>query len=292
MVNAVFAPNASSINNACFGLNNLGNVVGVVTDATGTFGFMARGKQAAASKVFERKFVPPGANSSYARAINSGGDVIGTHVDGARRRGFVAFSPNYKEIPFDYPGAAGTVGAGINDKRGVVGSYVDANGSTHGYTGWLGDTGELLGPLPFDIPYSTGSTRLDGISSDGTVVGSYLDGTRLGDARLGEPVRDLPRRHAFISSSNLFDLERQWRLSNRWPLNPADSGAVDAALIGLLVNDLLSRRRKSDVHSPLTGPVLDVISRELQRASGEPASGLSSVVRRQLRKCVVHSLTP
>ena len=54
VVDAVFAPNAGSINNACFGLNNLRQVVGVVTDAEGTCGFMAKGKQAAANKVFAK----------------------------------------------------------------------------------------------------------------------------------------------------------------------------------------------------------------------------------------------
>ena len=208
LATAVFAPNASMINNACFGVNNRGRVVGVVTDANGMFGFIARGRQGSTGKGFDRKFAPPGWTRSNARAINSFGDVIGTYVQGGKRHGFVALSPALTETPFDYPGAVETIGAGINDKRGVVGSYVDATGGTHGYTGWIDDIGILHAATQFDIPYAI-ETRLDGIAADGTVIGSYVDGTRLGDARLDEPVNPLPRRYAFISSSNLLDLARR-----------------------------------------------------------------------------------
>lgn len=98
----------------------------------GPFSFMGQGSGFTV-------FNPAGPGTSSAAAVNAGGEVVGTYIDGKGiRHGYIR-NPDHSLVIFDEPNAAqmplhGTIPTDINAGGEVVGFYLDAAGTTHAFS--------------------------------------------------------------------------------------------------------------------------------------------------------------
>src|SRR5512144_524620 len=75
--------------------------------------------------------VYPGANVTYANAINDAGDIVGQYMDSANlAHGFLLSGGKFTAI--DFPGARQTWALGINS-RGDISGYYGLDGVQHGF---------------------------------------------------------------------------------------------------------------------------------------------------------------
>lgn len=72
---------------------------------------------------------PPGGGSTYARAINAAGQVVGLYSDGTGAHGFLYSGGTYTTL--DAPGSVFTDALAINAAGQVVGNYYEAG--FHGF---------------------------------------------------------------------------------------------------------------------------------------------------------------
>ena len=111
----------------------------------------------------------PGAVGTFARAINSSGDIVGMYLDSAfNERGFLLHAGAFTLL--DFPGAERTEANGINSNGDVVGSYLPAGGND--FHGFLFRNGTFTS---IDVPGSS-FTFANGINDQGDIVGNYSGG--------------------------------------------------------------------------------------------------------------------
>jgi probable HAF family extracellular repeat protein len=123
----------------------------------------------------------PGATATYARGINTAGQVVGQFSDPAGgAHGFLADGATV--TPFDVPGSVATWAFGINDHGQIVGAYQDATGG-HGFV--LTDRSFTTIDVPGGI-----DTSVTGINNAGHLVGTH----QFGDGRV----------HGFLFADNQF----------------------------------------------------------------------------------------
>jgi len=265
----VAAPADNTIDNAVFGINDTGQIVGVYRDRkTGDrVGYVALASQSGvasdlklALKTFEfevnKKVVP-----TIARGVNDSGDVVGTYFDPiGGRRGWVSLHPwtDMKSVEVPVSTATETVLAGINDSKAVAGSYV-AGGQTHAFTGWLDSDGALYGFSSFDVPLAVW-TVLNGIDNAGTVAGAFENDT---SATTGVP--GSRRRYGFTASTMLdpLEIEIPRRLPN-WLFSPHDVQRLQEAATLQLADNLLSQLAHPLIREQLTKADLQPTLRTLQ----------------------------
>lgn len=106
-------------------INNLGQIAGYYTDASGTHGFLESGSTFVAIDA-------PGAKGTEVLGLNDVGQLVGTYTDAAgHNHGFVEEGGRFS--PIDVTGATDTFAFGINNAGEVVG-YSTGSGGTHGFT--------------------------------------------------------------------------------------------------------------------------------------------------------------
>ena len=157
-------PDTTGIN--ILGINNLGQMVGLITTLTGTSGF-----------VYDRgTFSPPlnypgSANLTVANAINDRGEIVGIFQSAVPgEHSFLLKAGVFQQLT--YPNSKETAAQGINENGQVVGNFPDANG-THGFV-YLENVGVFTPPL--DCPGASG-TVLRGINNEGQIVGGCIGKT-------------------------------------------------------------------------------------------------------------------
>jgi probable HAF family extracellular repeat protein len=151
-------PNATGTN--IIGINNLGQMVGMINLPTGTFGFLYdRG-------AFSPPMQYPGSTTTVFNAINDRGEIVGVFQHG----GLLYKAQRFGALT--YPGALETTAEDMNENGQIVGNFVDAKG-THGFV-YLENAGIFTRPL--DYPRAA-ATVLRGINNEGQIVGGYLDAT-------------------------------------------------------------------------------------------------------------------
>jgi uncharacterized membrane protein len=116
----------------------------------------------------------PGASFTSASGSNSGGQVVGYHLDGRKQfHGFIREGRRFRRI--DFPGAKGTFPAAVDDRGRVVGSYTDERGTPavrsaeHGFL--LDKRGRFR---RIDVP-GANETRPEAINNRGEIAGAYVD---------------------------------------------------------------------------------------------------------------------
>jgi probable HAF family extracellular repeat protein len=112
-----------STGTTAWGINNLGDVVGVYSlpDKT-NHGFLWSG-----GKLSSIDF--PGASGTDTWGINDHGDIVGDYTINGVTRSFVLTHGRF--VPVDVPGATLTAMAGINNSGGLVGIYTLPDSSSH-----------------------------------------------------------------------------------------------------------------------------------------------------------------
>ncbi len=108
-------------------INDLGDIAGFYTNATGTFGFLDDGGSFTSVGV-------PGATATQFFGLNDHGVAVGDYVSGSGVMHGLAFNSFFDVFTaIDAPGGIGTATLnGINDKGAVVGFYVDSGDNTNG----------------------------------------------------------------------------------------------------------------------------------------------------------------
>lgn len=154
-------PNGS--NNAAWGINSRGDVVGSYTDAFAGHGFLLSQGQ-------YTNIDAPNAISTLAVGINSRGNVVGIYADASFvSHGFLLSGGQYTTIDPPSAGFPGAVATGINASGSIVGSYIDTNGVNHGF---LFSGGQYT---TLDDPDGVYGTITNGINAAGQIVGFYFD---------------------------------------------------------------------------------------------------------------------
>jgi hypothetical protein len=109
----------------------------------------------------------PGADQTYASAINKARDVVGTYIVGSSTHGYLRDAQgNFATI--DFPGAYATYANGTSDAGIISGSFQDSSLVYHGfiYT--------FLDFIQVDVPGAS-RTVVNQINKHGNFVGSYDD---------------------------------------------------------------------------------------------------------------------
>jgi uncharacterized membrane protein len=97
------------------GINNLDQVCGYYSDNEGvSHGFLKKGSTITSIDV-------PGADDTFATAINDLGDIAGNYAVGAVSYGFIMRDGSF--VTVDFPGATSTQIYGMNDRGQIVGWY-------------------------------------------------------------------------------------------------------------------------------------------------------------------------
>jgi uncharacterized membrane protein len=118
--------------------------------------------------VFEVLTIPGEVNGAQATSINHNGQVTGFFVDANMvNHGFLLYQGTFTQL--DYPNAIFTQALGVNNLGRLVGAYQDASGNMHGFIYDIkGATFQSI-----DNPAGIGSTVVNGINDDGTLVGFF-----------------------------------------------------------------------------------------------------------------------
>jgi uncharacterized membrane protein len=146
------------------GINNLGQVVGMFTTPTGTFGlFYDRG-------TFSPPLSYPGAgNLTIANGLNDRGEIVGVFQDATPgEHSFLYKAGRFQAV--GYPGAKETGASDINNSGQIVGDFPDPKG-THGFV-FLENPG-IFGPA-VDYPRAT-VVALRAINNGGVIAGGFMD---------------------------------------------------------------------------------------------------------------------
>ena len=145
-----------------FGLNDLGDIIGVFYDLSGSYGYKL-------DSVGNLTIIDvPGASATHPRDINNSGTVVGFFESPTGVHGFLRDTGGNYTI-LDPPGATwggftGTFATGINDAGQIVGNFQDING-VHGF---LRDAAGNY--ITLDVP-GENVTGASGINNRGEIVG-------------------------------------------------------------------------------------------------------------------------
>ena len=158
-------------------INNLGQVVGVFTDATShAHGFLGAGDQLT---TIDDPNAAPGQPpfGTSTNGLNDSGQIVGDYGDASGTfHGFLLQGDQFTTL--DDPNAgtgllSGTIADEINNPGQVVGVFVDPSGQNHGFLLQGGQYSTIDDPSA-----ATGSelgTLTAGINNNGQIVGQYLD---------------------------------------------------------------------------------------------------------------------
>jgi probable HAF family extracellular repeat protein len=205
----VVYPGSSS--QGAFGVNDLGQIVGVYTTTSAYYGYeYSKGKFTTISVPFSGAVVTeafdinnsgdivgpfeyssgvwqgfllsggvytslayPGSTYTIAEALNNNGDIVGYYDDSSgNEHGFLLSGGTYSS--FDFPGATATYASGINDSGDVVGGYCTTSECVTDYDGQQGYV--LSGGVftTINVPAAAATAPID-INNNGVIVGSYSD---------------------------------------------------------------------------------------------------------------------
>ena len=169
------APGASGILTSASGNNDSGQIVGSFGNPM-THGFLDTHRNFTQIDV-------PGARSTFARDINSKGQIVGYSIMGTQEIpwGFLDNGGAFTPIFADFPGSTRTEANGINDAGQIVGSFRDGGGD-HGFLDIPIEGGSQFSSLT--VPGSAGSVAT-GINNKGQIVGYFLSGSEHGFVDVG-----------------------------------------------------------------------------------------------------------
>ena len=147
-----------------YGINAVGDIVGVYGDAAGQHGFLLERDEFASIDY-------PGANLTSAFGINPGGEIVGVYrlpgEPASRRHGYLLTKEGVF-VPIDVPGHLNTIPTRILPDGTIVGCYHDGNSTTTMY-GFVMNAEGLS-------EFSESGTMHYGATPDGqTVVGRYIN---------------------------------------------------------------------------------------------------------------------
>ena len=156
------------------GINNHGQIGGVVQDPAGVFhGFLVHEDGSDLTMI---DF--PGATSTQVFGVNDRADIVGQYTDSAGvNHGFLLRNGSFSTI--DFPNAVFNLAAQINNRGEIAGFYENADSSIHGY---VLDDGHFTTIDDPNAPVFNGAnntpitqTEIFSINDRGDVVGSSLD---------------------------------------------------------------------------------------------------------------------
>ena len=122
---------AGAVSTVATGINNLGDIAGFATDASGVTSSWLRHNGQLTAYQF------PGGSNTQAFGVNTKDQIVGSYLNGAGvQHGFVLSSPlgprsHWQSID-DPNGIGSTVVNGINTAGDLAGFYTDTAGNTHG----------------------------------------------------------------------------------------------------------------------------------------------------------------
>jgi uncharacterized protein (TIGR03437 family) len=156
-------PRAIANSFSCAGINNLGQISGSFSDATGFHGFIR-----SAVGAFTTFDLAPGASVG---GINDLGEVVGAYTDAINGgNGYVRRADRTMET-IKAPFLGDTLPVGINNKSEIVGWGLNGSsqGIQHGFI--RGGDGAYR---QFDLPGTTNYTRVLAMNDGGTFIGSVV----------------------------------------------------------------------------------------------------------------------
>jgi hypothetical protein len=167
-VNNPATPTTGLTFNQLLGVNDSNTAVGFYIDAAGinhgyTYNIL--------TNTFSANIDDPNGTSTTAAAINNAGEIAGFYVDaGGLMHGFLDNGGTFTTV--NAPGAVDTTLLGLNDLGQAVGDEVDAMGQMHGLIfNSLSDAFQVL-----DDPNGVGTTTLNGVNDNSSIVGFYVGG--------------------------------------------------------------------------------------------------------------------
>jgi len=158
-------PGASSTN--AYGINNAGDIVGIVDDATGRHGYKKVGGVVTAIRY-------PGGFTTYTNGLNDLDQIVG-FVQNPGNHGFLT-NDGVTFMGVNHPNAQepnGTIPFAINNSGQIVGYFVSVSGSSFSH-GFLTNDGVTFTTI--DAP-NANSTSANGINDAGEIVGHLADTT-------------------------------------------------------------------------------------------------------------------
>ena len=118
--------------------------------------------------VFHVITIPGAVGGAQATGINNAGVTCGFFIDAnGVNHGWIIYSGVF--MPLDFPGSTFTQALGVNNRGQVVGTFVDAAGLSHGFVYYIGTSSFVT----VDAPDSNGTTVVNGINDNGSLVGFY-----------------------------------------------------------------------------------------------------------------------
>jgi probable HAF family extracellular repeat protein len=133
-------PSYPAVSYKPLGINDAGEIVGVLSNGQGGQGFVySGGVLQVIDDPLDQGFVRlNAAHETAALGVNDEGDVVGTYSTGTTSYGFLYSAGKWTTIA--PPGAVSATAYGINDAGQIVGSYTDVNGATHAFIATLQPT--------------------------------------------------------------------------------------------------------------------------------------------------------
>ena len=173
----------TTANSAALGINNAATTVGMVFNASGS----------ASQSYFQTSggslttFAPAGYGTSMATGINDSGVMVGTAAVDALTGPTVSYissvgAPSTFSL-LNISGALDVYAQGISNSGVIVGAY-DTAQSGGNFTGFV----DLNGTITNVVFPSAASTQVNGINSQGQIVGTYTDTTGALHGFVGAPV--------------------------------------------------------------------------------------------------------
>ncbi|MFZ0794247.1 MAG: hypothetical protein WAM65_10770 [Candidatus Korobacteraceae bacterium] len=118
--------------------------------------------------VFHVITIPGAVGGAQATGINNSGVTCGFFIDAnGVNHGWLINRGIF--MPLDIPGSTFTQALGLNNSGKVVGTFTDAAGLSHGFVYTIGTARFVT----IDAPNGVGSTIVNGINDNGTLVGFY-----------------------------------------------------------------------------------------------------------------------
>lgn len=160
---ALNAPNATQ-GTLAYGINNLGQVVGVYHDELGTHGFLYDAGQ------YTSFDAPQAIYGTYAYAINDHAQIVGNYFNNSGKHGFMLTDGIYTTL--DNANGNDTQITGINNQGQMVGNY---RLGTTGVYGFLYDSQQNTFTTINNPKASAGNTSAMGINDQSELVGFYYN---------------------------------------------------------------------------------------------------------------------
>jgi probable HAF family extracellular repeat protein len=118
--------------------------------------------------IFEVYEIAAAVGGAQATGVNNSSSVCGFYIDAnGVNHGWLQIQGHFTVL--DYPESTGTQALGLNNQGQVVGSWTDTSGNSHGFVYTVSSSSfESV-----DDPDGIGTTIVNGINDNGTLVGFY-----------------------------------------------------------------------------------------------------------------------